>query len=77
MIVFILWILGCFINYFIIYKKFYVNNDKNINYLDFDYLVNLIEDIFKSVFIFSSFIGTIFYIILNYNKFIKKLNADN
>lgn len=70
MIIFIIWILGCFINYFIIYKKFYVNNDKNINYLDFDYLVNLIEDIFKSLFIFSSFIGTICYLILK--TYIKK-----
>lgn len=68
MIVFIIWILGCFINYFIIYKKFYVENDKNINYLNFDYRINFIEDVFKSLFIFSSFIGIICYLILKIYK---------
>ena len=63
MILFYIWVFGCFINCYIINK-----DDEQLiephNYRIFDFRVNIILDILKSIFIFSSFIGTLFYIIM-------------
>lgn len=65
MIWFIIWIMGCFVNCYLLNKYDKDNNDNEIiNYLRFDYRINIIFDVLKCLFIFSSFIGTIFYIIM-------------
>jgi hypothetical protein len=65
--VFCIWIFGCFINCIILNKT----DKEQINYLSFDYRINIIEDLIKVIFIFSSFIGLIIYF------WLKKYNADN
>lgn len=70
MIWFIIWIIGCFINCFILNKIYpEEKNNEYINYIKFDFNINLFLDLLKSVFIFSSFLGTIIYIIIKlWNK---------
>ena len=63
MILFYIWVLGCFINIYLLYKDNYEIHEAQ-TYLNFDFRVNIILDIIKCCFIFSSFIGTIFYIIM-------------
>lgn len=64
MVLFIIWILGCFINCYLVYN--YYDNKEPVNYLDFDFRVNIIEDVIKTIFIFSSFIGLIAYFIFKH-----------
>lgn len=66
--IFWIWIIGCFINCIILNK---IDKEPIINYVSYDYRVNVIEDVIKAIFIFSSFIGLIVYF------WLKKYNADN
>ena len=67
--IFWIWIIGCIINCYLLFKI--ENNIEQLNYVSYDYRVNLIEDLIKAIFIFSSFIGLIVYF------WLKKYNADN
>jgi hypothetical protein len=55
-LIFFIWIIGCFINCIILYKT----SEDYLKYVDDD--LDCFNDLLRSLFIFSSFIGLIIYI---------------